>query len=32
MSDKTKEVINYSIMYIGFLAMVGSIVFNLITN
>jgi hypothetical protein len=32
MSDKTKEVINYSIMYIGFLAMVGSIIFNLITN
>ena len=32
MSNKTKEIINYSIMYIGFLAMVGSIVFNLITN
>jgi len=32
MSDKTKEVINYGVMYVGFLAIVGSIVFNLITN
>ena len=32
MSDKTKTVINYFIMYIGFLAMIGSILFNLIVN
>jgi len=32
MSKKTKEILNYSIMYIGFLAMVGSILFNLIVN
>ena len=32
MSDRNKEIINYSVMYIGFLAMIGSIVFNLIKN
>jgi len=32
MSNKTKEVINYSIMYVGFLTIIGSIAFNLITN
>jgi hypothetical protein len=29
MSEKTKTVINYSIMYIGFILIVGSIMFNL---
>ena len=32
MSDKNKEIINYSVMYIGFLAMIISILYNLITN
>ena len=32
MSDKNKEIINYSVMYIGFLAMITSIIYNLITN
>ena len=32
MSEKTKTAINYGIMYLGFLAMIGSIVFNLIVN
>ena len=30
MSDKTKTVINYFIMYIGVLAIVGSTIYNLI--
>ena len=30
MSKKTKEVIEYSVMYIGFLAMIGSILYNFI--
>jgi len=29
MSEKTKIAINYGIMYIGFLAIIGSIIFNL---
>jgi|13_taG_2_1085334.scaffolds.fasta_scaffold06570_4 hypothetical protein len=29
MSEKTKTAINYGIMYLGFIAMVGSIIFNL---
>ena len=32
MSDKNKEIINYSVMYIGFLAMIISIIYNLFTN
>ena len=32
MSDKNKEIINYSLMYIGFLAMIGSILYNFITT
>ena len=32
MSKRTKEILNYSVMYLGFLAMIGSIVFNLIVN
>ena len=31
MSDKTKTIINYGVMYIGFLLIVGSIMFNLIS-
>ena len=30
MSDKTKTAINYGIMYLGFISIVGSITFNLI--
>ena len=29
MSDKTKTIINYSVMYLGFILIVGSILFNL---
>ena len=29
MSEKTKTAINYGIMYIGFIAIVGSIIFNI---
>ena len=32
MSEKTKTVINYGIMYLGFISMVGSIVYNFIVN
>ena len=32
MSEKTKTAINYGIMYLGFLAMTGSIAYNLISN
>ena len=32
MSEKTKTVINYGIMYIGLIAMVGSIIFNLFAH
>jgi len=32
MSDKTKTVINYGIMYLGIISIVGSITFNLIFN
>jgi hypothetical protein len=32
MSERTKEVINYSVMYIGFIAMIGSIIYNFIVN
>ena len=30
MSEKTKTAINYGIMYLGFILIVGSITFNLI--
>ena len=30
MSKKTKEVIEHSVMYVGFLAMIGSILYNFI--
>ena len=30
MSDRTKTVINYFIMYLGFLAIIGSTIYNLI--
>ena len=32
MSDKTKTAINYGIMYIGFISMVGSIIYNFIVH
>jgi len=32
MSDKTKTAINYGIMYIGFISIIGSITFNLLFN
>jgi hypothetical protein len=32
MSDKTKTAINYGIMYVGFISMVGSIIYNFIVN
>ena len=32
MSDKTKTAINYGIMYVGFISMVGSIIYNLLAN
>jgi hypothetical protein len=32
MSDKTKTAINYGIMYVGIISIVGSITFNLIFN
>ena len=32
MSDKTKAAINYGIMYVGFISMVGSIIYNLFAN
>lgn len=32
MSDKTKTVINYGIMYLGFISMVGSIIYNFIVH
>ena len=32
MSEKTKTAINYGIMYLGFISMVGSIIYNFIVN
>ena len=32
MSDKTKTVINNGIMYVGFISMIGSIIYNFIVN
>jgi len=32
MSEKTKTAISYGIMYLGFILMVGSIIFNLFYN
>jgi hypothetical protein len=32
MSDKTKTAINYGVMYLGIISIVGSITFNLIFN
>jgi len=32
MSDKTKTAINYGIMYVGFISMVGSIIYNFIVH
>jgi hypothetical protein len=32
MSEKTKTVINYGIMYLGFISMVGSIIYNFIVH
>jgi len=32
MSEKTKIAINYGIMYVGFISMVGSIIYNFIVH
>ena len=32
MSEKTKTVINYSIMYLGIISIVGSVLLNMIFN
>ena len=32
MSDKTKTAINYGIMYLGFISMIGSIIYNFIVH
>jgi len=32
MSEKTKMAINYGIMYVGFLAMITSIIYNFLSN
>ena len=32
MSDKTKTAINYGIMYVGFISMIGSIIYNLFAH
>ncbi len=32
MSEKTKTAINYGIMYVGFISMVGSIIYNFIVH
>ncbi len=32
MSEKTKIAINYSIMYLGFISMIGSIIYNLFAH
>ena len=32
MSEKTKTAINYGVMYLGIISIVGSITFNLIFN
>jgi len=32
MSEKTKTAINYGIMYVGFISMVGSIIYNFLVH